>query len=149
LPLIAIAWAAGTVGDAVGFLLGRRRGRAVLLGSGARVGVDSAGLDRLQALISRWGGVALVGGRFAGPVRAFAPFLVGASGARARRLVGASVAGAGVWSATFTLGGYGFAHSFESHLQVAGNVALGVSATATLAWALRRRGKPRPSVASA
>lgn len=136
-PLIAAAWAAGVAGDAVGHAVGRRHGRAVMLRSGPRIGLSAERLARLEAAIRRWGGAALVLGRFVGLVRAVAPLLAGASGVPLRRLVGFSIVGAGVWSSVSIVGGYLFAASLESHLDAVGNVALGVAGGLMLAWLLR------------
>ena len=92
--IIAAAWAAAVVGDATGFGLGRRHGRALLVRAGPRIGICARRLARLERLILRWGGVALVAGRFVGLVRSSTPFLAGASGMPLRRLVGFSIAGA-------------------------------------------------------
>ena len=104
--IIAAAWAAAVVGDATGFWLGRRYGRALLVHTGRHVGICAERLARLERLILRWGGAALVGGRFVGVVRAFTPFLAGASGMPLRRVIGFSIAGAGAWCAAFIVAGY-------------------------------------------
>jgi membrane-associated protein len=141
--LIAAAWAAGVAGDAAGFWLGRRHGRALLVRSGPRIGLSADRLDRLEALVRRWGPIALVPGRFVGLVRAFTPFLAGASGLPLRRLAGFSIAGAGAWCAAFIVAGYAFAASLESHLDAAGNVLLALAGGLALAWALRARSRGR------
>jgi membrane-associated protein len=149
--LIAAAWAAGVLGDAIGFFLGRRHGRVLLLRVGPRIGLPADRLEQLERLIGRWGGTALVAGRFVGLVRAFTPFLAGASGLPARRLVGFSVAGAGAWAAAFVVAGYAFAASLENHLDAAGNLLLALAGGLALAWALRARsqGQARDAVAFA
>jgi membrane-associated protein len=95
--LIATAWLAGIAGDAIAFTLGQRRRRGWLVRSGARIGVSADRLARLEDLVRRWGGAALVGGRFVGLVRALAPFLAGAAGLPRRRVLAHSVLGAGLW----------------------------------------------------
>jgi membrane-associated protein len=110
-----------------------RRGRR------ARLPRDWRALRRLDEALARWGGFALVGGRFVGLVRAFAPFAAGASGMARRRLLGFSVAGVGLWGATFVLAGYAFADSLGRHLEAAGNVGLALVGAAVLTCALRRR----------
>jgi hypothetical protein len=87
---------------------------------------------------SRERDVALVPGRVVGFVRAFTPFLAGASAMPARRLAGFGVAGAGAWCAALIGAGYVFAASLESHLDAAGNVALAIAGGLLLLWALRR-----------
>jgi membrane protein DedA with SNARE-associated domain len=137
--LIAVAWAAAVAGDALGFGLGRRYGRPLLVRSGPRIGLSADRLDRLEALVRRWSGAALVAGRFVGLVRAFTPFLAGASAMPLRRLAGFSLAGAGAWCAALVLAGYVLASSLENHLDAVGNIGLGLAGGLLLAWALRRR----------
>jgi hypothetical protein len=73
LPLvIATAWLAGVAGDATAFRLGRRHGRALLLRAGPRIGLEAARVDRLEALVWRWGAAALLVGRYVGLVRSLA-----------------------------------------------------------------------------
>jgi membrane protein DedA with SNARE-associated domain len=70
LPLLAIVWSAGVLGDLTGYSLGRRYGWALPGRSGQRLGLDDARRQRLDGVLARWGGFALVGGRFVGLVRA-------------------------------------------------------------------------------
>jgi membrane-associated protein len=143
-PLIAIVWIAGVLGDVTGFTLGRRYGWRLIGGAGQHIGLDAARLERLDGLLARWGGFALVGGRFVGLVRALAPFAAGAAGMPRRRQLRLSVVGVGVWGATFVLAGYAFADSVGQHLEAAGNVALAVIGGVALWAALRNRRPAQP-----
>jgi membrane protein DedA with SNARE-associated domain len=136
--LIAVAWSAAVAGDMTGYTLGRRRGRSLL---GRSTGGE-ARLRKLDAILDRWGALALVGGRFFGPVRAFAPFLAGASRMPRRRMVPASIAGAGAWTATMILAGFGLASSLEGYLNSAGNVVLAAGAAVLVIWLWRGRRFP-------
>ncbi|HEY6692928.1 MAG TPA: DedA family protein [Solirubrobacteraceae bacterium] len=147
--LIAAAWAGGVLGDAAGFALGRRHGRALLLRSAPKVGVGADRVVRLERLMGRWGGVVLVAGRFVGVVRAFGPFLAGASAMPLRRVAGYSLVGAGVWCGAMIAAGYAFAGSLESHADAAGSIAIGVCGGLLLAWALTRGQAPQERAASA
>jgi membrane-associated protein len=142
IPLLAIVWSAGVLGDLTGYTLGRRYGWGLLGRSGQRLGLDAARLQRLDGVLARWGGFALVGGRFVGLVRAFAPFAAGASGMARRRLLRFSAAGVGLWGATFVLAGYGFADSLSRHLEAAGNVGIAIVGAAAITYVLRRRAAP-------
>jgi membrane-associated protein len=150
LPLLIVAaWAGGVAGDAAGYALGRRHGRALLLRSAPRVGVPAERVERLERLIGRWGGPLLVAGRFVGIVRAFGPFLAGASAMPARRVAAFSAIGAGVWSSAMIVAGHAFADSLESHADAVGGIAVGVLGGLLLAWALARRQAPQERAASA
>ena len=133
--LIAIAWAAAVAGDLTGYALGRRRGRELL----ERRKGGAERMRKLDATLAKWGPLALVVGRFVGPVRAFAPFLAGASRMARSRLIPASIAGAGIWTATMILAGFGLAGPLEGWIDAAGTVFLAGTAAVLVIWAVRRR----------
>jgi membrane protein DedA with SNARE-associated domain len=81
-------------------------------------------------------------------VRAFGPVVAGASPVPRRRFLATSIAGAGLWSASFTLAGYGFARSIGSSLDVAGYAVLALTALAMLVWVLRSRAGSSPRAAT-
>jgi membrane-associated protein len=145
--LIAAAWAGGVLGDVAGFALGRRHGRALLERSAPKVGAGVERIARLERLMGRWGAVVLVAGRFV--VRAFGPFLAGASAMPLRRVAGCSVVGAGVWCGAMIGAGYAFAGSLESHADAVGSIAIGVCGGLLLACALTRGHAPQERAASA
>jgi membrane protein DedA with SNARE-associated domain len=82
-------------------------------------------------------------------VRAFGPFLAGASAMPARRVAAFSAIGAGVWSSAMIVAGHAFADSLESHADAVGGIAVGVLGGLLLAWALARRQAPQERAASA
>ena len=141
--VVATAWAARVAGDLTAYRLGRRHGRAFLLRAGPRIGLEAARVDRLAALVRRWGAAALLVGRFVGVIRSLAPFLAGTAGLPVRRVAAWSVLGAGLWAGVSVLVGYVFASSLDNHLDAIGNVLVAAAGGLLLAWALRPR--PRPA----
>jgi membrane-associated protein len=141
-PLLALVWAAGVLGDLTGFTLGRRCGWPLLRRVGPRVGFNATRLRRLDAALARWGGKALVVGRFIGPVRVFAPFAAGTCDMPTRRLVRLSILGVGLWGPTLVLATYLFADTVGSCVQAAGYGLLALLAGAAAVHALRRRRTP-------
>jgi membrane protein DedA with SNARE-associated domain len=141
--LLAVAWAAAVAGDLTGYGLGRRRGRRMLERRYAGTAEGAERLRKLDAALDRWGALALVGGRFFGPVRAFAPFLAGASQMEPRRLVPASLTGAGVWTAAMILAGFGLAGPLAGYIDAAGSVFLAGAAAVLVIWAARRMRRRR------
>jgi membrane protein DedA with SNARE-associated domain/membrane-associated phospholipid phosphatase len=141
LALIAIVWAAATLGDLTSFFLGRRLGRAFLVKHGPKVQITEERLHTVEGFFDRHGGKAILIGRFVGLVRAIAPFLAGSSGMPLRRFVPYDVIGAGLWSSTFILLGFVFWRSFSRLVDYAkkGALALGVVivVVAGLVWAMR------------
>ena len=67
---------------------------------------------QVERFLERHGRKTIVVGRFIGPVRALAPFVAGSSRMPAARFVPATFVAAGIWSATFSVLGYLFWHSF-------------------------------------
>ncbi len=142
LALIAVAWAAAVAGDSASLLLGRRLGRPFLERHGARAGLGTERLARVDDFFARHGRKALFLGRFTGLTRSVLPFVVGSSGLPLRRLLPISVASGLVWTATFTTLGYAFSESFADAGETASRVAFAVvllvaAVFAAVAW--RRR----------
>ncbi|MDQ3632041.1 MAG: DedA family protein, partial [Actinomycetota bacterium] len=112
--MVVLVWAAAVAGDVVSFLLGRKAGPAFLRRHGPRVGLNAAHAERIEALFARHGGRAILVGRFVGLLRAFTPFVAGASGLSLSRMLPYSVIGALAWAVVYTFAGYAFSESFES-----------------------------------
>ena len=144
-PLLALVLVSGVLGDLTGFTLGRRFGWPLLAKVAPRFRLDQA---RLETTLSRWGGKALVAGRFIGPVRVFAPFAAGTSGMATGRLVRLSMVGVALWGGAFVLAGYEFADVLADHVQVVGNIALGVCAATAGICVVRRRFSHRRSASA-
>lgn len=62
--LLALAWAAATLGNMIGFAIGRYGGHLLVVRHGSRVGITSARLGQVEAFFDRYGAVVLVGARF-------------------------------------------------------------------------------------
>jgi membrane-associated protein len=137
--LIGLVWAAAVAGDVVSFTLGRRLGRPFLAAHGDRLRLRPEHLGRAERFFDRYGGRAVLLGRFVGVLRALTPFLAGASRMRLRGFLPYSAVGALAWAAAFTLVGYGFAGSFESAGDTAARIALAAALVAAAALMLVAR----------
>ena len=139
--LLALVWGAGLVGDGTSYLLGRRYGPGLL----TRLRVPAARVARVHDLLADRGGVVLVGGRFVGPVRVFAPFLAGSSAMSGRRFLAWDAVGVALWGWSYVLVGYAFAGSVQSASGTTGRVGLvvvgGLGALAFLVHRLRVRAR--------
>jgi membrane protein DedA with SNARE-associated domain len=62
--LLPLAWAAATIGNTIGFAIGRYGGHRVVVRHGGRVGITSARLGRVEAFFDRYGAAVLIGARF-------------------------------------------------------------------------------------
>ena len=143
LPAALAAGTAGALaGDSAGYWIGRRWGPRLLASRlGRRVG--QARLHRVESLLLRGGGRALVVGRFAAGARVVLPGLAGMLGLRYRSFARWPGAAATVWAATHVLLGYaagaGWRHVHHLTGRIGLGVAMAVAAGAALAWLLRRR----------
>lgn len=104
--LILIIAVGATVGDSVGYEIGRRMGRPALLRIGGRLGLSERKVDKADKFFERHGGKAIFLGRFVGFARALVPFLAGSSNMPYARFLPYNAAGAVLWSILLTLLGY-------------------------------------------
>ncbi|WP_354702109.1 Protein DedA [Paraconexibacter sp. AEG42_29] len=138
--LLAIVWVAGMIGDGCSYRLGRRYGPGLLL----RLRIPRRRIAHVHQLLADRGGVVLVGGRFVGPVRVFAPFLAGSSAMTGRRFLAWDALGVAVWGWSYVLIGYAFAGSVDGASSTFGRAgAVLVCAVVVLALIVRRRSRAR------
>lgn len=102
---LGIAVAVGaSLGDHVGYLLGRRYGDT-LRETRAVQRLGRHHYDRATDLLRRRGGTAVLMTRLVPVVRTLTPAAAGASGLAYRRFAAASITGSAVWSAAYVGGG--------------------------------------------
>lgn len=104
--LIIVIAIGATLGDNLGYEMGRRLGRPTLLRYGSRVGMSQARLDKADRFFAKHGGKAVFLGRFVGFARALVPFLAGSARMRYRDFLAYNAVGAALWSLAITLLGY-------------------------------------------
>ncbi|NRQ48332.1 DedA family protein [Aeromicrobium stalagmiti] len=93
-----------SLGDHVGYLLGRRYGDA-LRETRAVQRLGRHHFDRATDLLRRRGGVAIFATRLVPVIRTLTPAAAGASGLEYRRFAVASIAGSALWSSAYVGGG--------------------------------------------
>jgi membrane protein DedA with SNARE-associated domain len=99
LPLvIVIAAVAATVGDSLGYLLGRRGGRAFLLRDGLGASHRRRALAHAERHFVRHGAITVVVGRWIPGVRYMAALIAGATKMPWKRFAAANAVGAVVWA---------------------------------------------------
>lgn len=104
--LITVVVVAAVAGDAVGYEVGRRWGRARFRPD-ARV-LRTEYLDRAEVFLARYGGRAIVLARFVPIVRTYLPPIVGMSAMPYRRFARWNVLGAVGWAVVCALAGLWF-----------------------------------------
>ena len=115
LPWIVATAVAGAIsGDNIGFLIGRRGGRALVDRYGPRVGLSRTRLAQFDRFFDRHGAKTVFIARFVTGLRVFGAVLAGTSGLPWGRFLVYNAAGAVAWATTFGAVGYVLAYSWES-----------------------------------
>jgi membrane protein DedA with SNARE-associated domain len=110
-PLLAIATAAGIIGDNIGFWVGRKVGFRVLCRFGSHVGMGPKRLKLLQYLFLRYGKRIVFIGRFVMVLRAWEAFLAGADWMQWRKFAATNAAAVAVWACAWGLSAYWLGHA--------------------------------------
>jgi membrane-associated protein len=133
-PMVAIAVGAAALGDSVGYEVGRRLGPRLRSSRlGRRVGSDR--WRRTDAFLHRYGGRAVLLGRFTAGMRALTPGMAGmARMPYLRTFLPWNIAGAVIWGAGCVLLGYTFSTSLAAigHALTYGPLVLVALAAAVL-----------------
>jgi membrane-associated protein len=142
---LAVGVAGALAGDSAGYWIGRRWGPRLLASRlGRRVG--PARLHRVESLLLRGGGRALLVGRCTAGARVVLPGLAGMLGLRYRAFALWTGVAATVWAVAHVLLGYaagaGWRHVHHLIGRVGLALALAVAVALAVAWLVRRR---RPS----
>jgi membrane-associated protein len=115
---LGVMLAAAVLGNQTNYTIGRLIGPRVFHWENSRW-FNKQGFDRSHAFFEKYGGVALIAGRFMPFVRTFAPFVAGVTLMTRRRFTFFDVTGAVLWIGSVTLLGYGIGNLpwVKGHLQ--------------------------------
>jgi membrane-associated protein len=105
--LLGVMVAAAVLGDTANYWIGAKLGPRLLSKPNSRV-FRKEYLDRTHAFFERYGGKAIILGRFVPFVRTFAPFLAGVGDMHYRRFLEFNVVGGVAWVSLFIGAGYFF-----------------------------------------
>jgi membrane protein DedA with SNARE-associated domain len=113
LPAVILTAVAGaTLGDNLGFFIGRRGGRVLAERHGWRVGLNAARLAEFDRFFARYGPKTVFIARFITGLRVVCAILAGGSGMSWRVFVMYNAAGAIVWCTVIALAGYALGRSW-------------------------------------
>lgn len=152
LPIvIAVAAVAAMLGDNLGYALGRRGGRAMLLRDGRLAGHRRRALATGERFFERYGAKTVFFGRWVTGVRIVAAVLAGATAMPWRTFAVFNALGALAWAATVASVAAFAGPVGAGLLYLAGTIAAGggIAYAALRGWFRRRRGAPEPEVAAA
>lgn len=99
--------AAAVLGDTANYWIGAKLGPRLLRNPNSRI-LRKEHLDRTHAFFERYGGKAIILGRFVPFVRTFAPFLAGVGAMEYGRFLGFNLVGGLAWVSLFLGAGYFF-----------------------------------------
>jgi membrane protein DedA with SNARE-associated domain len=142
-PMVAVAVFSAAVGDSIGYEVGRRLGPGLRSSRlGRRVGADR--WRRADDFLQRYGGRAVLLGRFTAVLRALMPGMAGmAAMPYLRTFLPWNAAGALIWGAGCVLLGYAFAASLATVANALTYVPLVLLAVGVAVVVLRIRKKRR------
>jgi membrane protein DedA with SNARE-associated domain len=112
--VVATAVVGATLGDNLGFAIGRRYGRGLAERYGARLGLTRARLAQFDRFFERHGPRTVFIARFVTGLRVFGAVLAGASGLRWPTFLAYNAAGAVAWSLAVAAAGYSLAYSWNT-----------------------------------
>jgi len=148
IPLVLAAWAGAVTGDNIGYLIGRRLGRALLLRHGGRFGLTDERLVKVEMVFARWGPAAVGFARFFNVLRQLNGVVAGSLAMPWRRFLLFNALGAAGWVLVWTTIGYtAGTHGADvaAWLHRFGYAAIVLAlAAAPVAWIYVRRVRRRP-----
>lgn len=140
--VMAVAFAAATLGDQLFFHLGRRHGPKLL----ARFPALQAQMQRVQPMLERHPNAAILSVRFLYGLRTAGPIALGALGVSLWRFALLNLLGAALWALIFCLLGYQFGNVLQRllpRLHALEEAVLITVLIVALAWTLWRRQRAR------
>jgi membrane protein DedA with SNARE-associated domain len=102
-----VAFAAAVLGDNLGYLIGRKFGRPVVLARGARFGITHERLDRVEAVLDHRGVLVVAVARFFPLLRQLNGLAAGTVGMHWLRFLAANAVGAAIWVGAWSWLAYG------------------------------------------
>jgi membrane protein DedA with SNARE-associated domain len=142
LGVVATAIAGATLGDNIGFWIGRKGGRALVERYGAVVGITHARLEGFDRFFARHGPKTVFFARFVTGFRVVGAILAGGSRLHWWTFLVYNFAGAVVWATAVGAAGYGLAYSWDTLQRIIGTgglIALVVAVAGVVIAVLRLR----------
>ena len=145
--VIVTAIVGATLGDNLGFFIGRRCGRGLIERHGWRLGVTRERLAQFDRFFDRHGARTVFVARFITGLRVVCAVLAGSSGLPWPKFIFYNATGAIVWSTAVAFAGYSLAYSWDTLERWVGRTGLiGLAAVivAGIIALVRARRNPQP-----
>jgi membrane protein DedA with SNARE-associated domain len=142
--LLLFAWIGGVVGDNIGYLIGKRLGRVVLLRYGQKIGFTPKRLSQVEAVFARYGTFTVAFARFFNVLRQLNGVVAGTLRMDWWRFLLFNALGCALWVLTWGLTGFYLGEHVSNITKVArnfgllGGIIVGVLVTGAIIYALRR-----------
>jgi membrane protein DedA with SNARE-associated domain len=142
--LLLFAWIGGVVGDNIGYLIGKRLGRVVLLRYGEKIGFTPKRLSQVEAVFARYGTFTVAFARFFNVLRQLNGVVAGTLRMDWWRFLLFNALGCALWVLTWGLTGFYLSEHVSNITKVARNFGLlgaiivAVLVTGAIIYALRR-----------
>jgi membrane-associated protein len=146
-PLVLTAAAAAIIGDNVGFTIGRRVGRRVLVAPGPLYRHRLAVLERGEPFFERHGAKAVFLGRWVAGLRIASAWLAGVNRMRWRTFLPWNALGGLAWAASIGFTVYALGHIAEQVIKVIGPAAAAAVVVIALLLIVRHRRRQRRGAA--
>ena len=145
--IVVLCWIAAVVGDNIGYVIGKKGGRPLVLRYGPRVRIKHEHIERVEGFFERHGGAVVLFARFVVVLRQLNGIVAGTMGMNWWRFLIYNAAGAAIWvgfwaGATYFLGRrfHGIV-SWVSSLEPLVLIIAAVAVVAGLAYLWRHRWK--------
>jgi len=140
---LGVMLAAAVLGNQTNYTIGRWIGPRVFHWENSRW-FNKDGFDKSHAFFEKYGGVALIAGRFMPFVRTFAPFVAGVTLMTRRRFTFFDITGAVLWIGSVTLLGYAIGNLswVKGHLQWIFLAMIIIPGVLALVGILRKKKQP-------
>ncbi len=126
LPVLMLSsWAGAVMGDNIGYLLGRRFGRGIVLRYGARAGITSERLGKVEAIFARYGSLTVAFARFVNVLRQLNGIVAGMLRMEWKRFLFFNALGGALWVLVWSLTGYALGKHASNLGAIANNLEHG------------------------
>jgi len=95
--VVTAAYVGAVLGDNIGYLIGRRYGKTVILRYGGRVGITHEKYVKAEAITARFGPFMVIAARFLPLLRQINGLVAGSTGMHWAAFLGANLFGAALW----------------------------------------------------
>ncbi len=133
--VLLVTIAMTTLGDILGFLLGRRYGYSLLTRYGKYIFLKEEHIEKAKNLINKHTGKSIILGKFSPITRPLIPFIVGANGTHINKFWIYNIIGSTLWVVISILIGYVFGASYHAVASSIGKLlSIAIVATILIIW---------------